>query len=136
MNKEETGSLIVRVILGIIFFMHGLDKFQGGLGNTAGFFDSVGVPGFLAYVVAFIELIGGIVLILGIGTKVIGTLFAIIMVGAILTAKRSAGFLGGYELDLALLGMSIYTALAGNKGFALGETLFTSDRDKTLEKAS
>ena len=110
MNMNEIGKVILRVVLGLTFFIHGLDKFQGGIANTAGYFDSLGIPGFLAYVVAAIELIGGIALILGIGTRIISILLALIMLGAIFTAKLSLGFLvngqmAGYELDLALLAM-------------------------------
>ncbi|SFE99221.1 DoxX family protein [Alteribacillus iranensis] len=122
MSKQDTGTFILRVVLGIIFFIHGLDKFQAGIGNTVGFFDSIGIPGFLAYIVAVIELVGGLAMILGIGTKIVGSLFAIIMVGAIFTAKLSAGFLGGYELDLALLAMSLYVVLSNNTALSLGKT--------------
>ncbi|WP_028782367.1 DoxX family protein [Thalassobacillus devorans] len=129
MNKHEAGASILRVILGVIFFVHGLDKFQAGIGNTVGFFDSIGVPGFLAYVVATIELVGGIALILGLGTKIAASLFAVIMLGAIFTVKLSAGFLGGYELDLALLAMSIYVALSDNTALSLEQAMFSTNQN-------
>ena len=47
MTKNEVGSVILRIVLGITFFIHGLDKFQAGIGNIAGYFDSLGIPGFL-----------------------------------------------------------------------------------------
>ncbi len=128
MNMNEIGKVILRVVLGLTFFIHGLDKFQGGIANTAGYFDSLGIPGFLAYVVAAIELIGGIALILGIGTRIISILLALIMLGAIFTAKLSLGFLGngqmaGYELDLALLAMSVYFILADKTILSLDSKL-------------
>ena len=131
MNKNELGHFILRVILGFIFFIHGLSKFQGGISNTAGFFDSIGIPGFMAYVVAVIELAGGIAVILGIGTKMVSVLFAFIMLGAIFTAKLSAGLLGngqmaGYELDLLLLAASIYFVLAKESPLSLGSKLIQS----------
>ncbi|WP_087974693.1 DoxX family protein [Oceanobacillus rekensis] len=134
MNKQEIGKVILRVILGLTFFIHGLSKFQGGISNTVGYFDSLGIPGFLAYAVAFIELVGGIAVILGIGTRVIALLFAVIMAGAIITAKIPAGFLGngqmaGYELDLVLLAMSIFFILADKSALALDNKLFTSDKN-------
>ena len=117
MNKNDIAKVILRVILGFTFFIHGLVKFQGGIANTAGYFDSLGIPGFMAYVVATIEFLGGLAMILGIGTKIVGILFSIIMIGAIFTAKLSLGFLGngqmaGYELDLILLAASLYFVLA------------------------
>ncbi|MFD1708194.1 DoxX family protein [Siminovitchia sediminis] len=131
MNTQEIGKIVLRIILGLTFFIHGLAKFQDGISNTVGFFDSIGIPGFLAYAVAAIELVGGIALILGLGTRVIAILFAVILAGAILTAKLPAGFLGngqmaGYELDLALLAMSIYFILADKSFLSLDRKLFNS----------
>ncbi|MFC0273488.1 DoxX family protein [Metabacillus herbersteinensis] len=133
MNKNEVGIVVLRVVLGLIFFVHGLTKFQGGINNTVGFFDSIGIPGFMAYVVALIELIGGIALILGIGTRIVSVLFAVIMLGAIATVKFPVGLLGngqmaGYELDLALLAMSIYLVFANKSAFSLDNKLFHSNK--------
>ncbi|WP_047984788.1 DoxX family protein [Ornithinibacillus californiensis] len=129
MKNKEIGKVILRVVLGITFFIHGLSKFQGGISNTVGYFDSLGIPGFLAYAVAGIELIGGIALVLGIGTRIIGLLFGVIMLGAIFTAKLSLGFLGdgqmaGYELELALFAMSVYFIFAEKSVFSLEHKLF------------
>ncbi|MBP2079846.1 DoxX family protein [Oceanobacillus polygoni] len=128
MTKNEVGSVILRIVLGITFFIHGLDKFQAGIGNIAGYFDSLGIPGFLAYIVALIELVGGIALILGIGTKIISALIAIIMLGAIFTAKLSLGFLDGYELDTALLAISIYLILADRTPFSLDHQIAAKNK--------
>ncbi|WP_163528040.1 DoxX family protein [Halobacillus ihumii] len=122
--RGEIGAIILRLFLGLTFFIHGLSKFQGGIGNTAGFFESLGIPGFAAYVVAAIELIGGLAVIVGIGTKVISILFALIMAGAIVQAKFAAGFLGGYELDLALLVISVFIALSNRNIWALDNVIF------------
>ncbi|WP_249597325.1 DoxX family protein [Peribacillus frigoritolerans] len=129
MNKNDAAHLFLRVILGFTFFIHGVSKFQGGIGNTAGFFDSLGIPGFMAYIVAGIELIGGLAVILGLGTRIVSVLFAVIMVGAIFTAKLPAGFLGngqaaGYELDLALLAMSVYLACANRTVLSMDNVIF------------
>ncbi|BAB07023.1 DoxX family protein [Halalkalibacterium halodurans] len=128
LTKEEIGILLLRLFLGVTFFIHGLVKFQDGIGQTVGFFDSIGIPGFLAYVVAIVELVGGLAVLLGVGTKYVSILFAIIMVGAIATVKWPAGFLGGYELDVALLAISVYFALAKTAPLALDNILFTSKK--------
>jgi putative oxidoreductase len=119
MKKFEIGGLLIRLTLGIIFFAHGLAKFQGGIENIAGWFSSIGLPGSFAYVVAIIELIGGILLILGFGTRIVSVLIALLMIGAIFKGKLAAGLLGnaqgaGYELDLALLAMALYLVISGN----------------------
>lgn len=85
---------------------HGVAKFQGGIGNIAGWFQSIGIPGSMAYVVATIELVGGIALILGLGTRIVSAILAIILLIATFKVKLAVGFLGngqmaGYELDLA-----------------------------------
>jgi putative oxidoreductase len=128
-NKYEWSTLLLRVVLGITFFVHGLVKFQGGIENTVGWFDSIGIPGFMAYVVALIELVGGIALIIGFGTKVVSALLAIIMLGATLKVKLAVGFLGngqmaGYELDLALLVMAVFLAVNGSKMLSLDQVVF------------
>ncbi|KKB73611.1 MULTISPECIES: DoxX family protein [Bacillus] len=139
MNKKyEIGALILRLITGFTFFLHGLSKFQGGIENTVGFFSSVGIPGFLAYIVAIIELAGGALMILGLGTRIIGVLFAVVMLGAIFTVKLSAGFMGtdggaGYEFDVALLAMSVSLALSGSSMLSF-DSLFRAKRQEDLSE--
>ena len=138
--KNEIGALILRVVLGITFFIHGFVKFQGGIENQVGWFSSIGLPGFLAYVVALIELVGGFALIIGFGTKIISALLAILMIGATVKVKLALGFLGngqmaGYELDLALLAMAIYLAINGSKLLSLNQ-LITQKDSKDLTKVA
>ena len=109
MSEKNIGLLIARILLGVIFFLHGLAKFQGGISGTAEFFGSIGLPGALAYIVAIIELVGGILIILGLFTTVISLLFIVVMLGAIGTVKLEAGFLDGFELELTLISLSIAT---------------------------
>ncbi|MCR2822301.1 DoxX family protein [Lederbergia panacisoli] len=123
LNKTEIGTLLLRIMLGLVFLANGAAKFQGGIGNTVGWFDSIGIPGFLAYIVAIIELVGGIAIILGLGTRLVSLLFGAIMIGAIFTVKLPDGFLNGYALDLVLLVMSIYMVLNGSKLYSLGQLL-------------
>jgi putative oxidoreductase len=128
-NKFEVSTLILRVVLGLTFFVHGLVKFQGGIENTVGWFASIGLPGALAYAVAILELVGGIALIIGLGSRVISGLMALLMLGATLKVKLAGGFLGagqgaGYELDIALMAMAVVIAMNGSKLFALDQVVF------------
>jgi putative oxidoreductase len=129
MSKSvEAGLLIVRMVLGITFLVHGVLKFQDGISNIAGWFESIDLPGFAAYGIASIELVGGIAMILGLGTRIVAGLFAFIMIGAIIKVKLDVGFAGngqmaGYELDLTLLAISILLGLSGSRLLAL-ERLF------------
>ncbi|NEW04090.1 DoxX family protein [Bacillus megaterium] len=125
MNKNvEIGSLIIRLVLGFTFLVHGFQKWQGGIENTVGFFDSLGIPGFMAYIVATIELVGGILIILGLATRVVSALFVAVMLGAIFTAKLKSGFVGGFEFDIALIAMSAHLFLAGSQFLALDAVVF------------
>lgn len=138
-NKFQTGALILRLVVGLVFFIHGLDKYQNGLGNIAGWFESVGLPGFLAYIVGTIELFGGILLILGFGTRLISWLLALIMAGAIVKVKLAAGFMGngqmaGYEYDLVLLAVTIFLGLAGGGPFALANLFGKGQKDAAVVK--
>lgn len=135
-KKYEWSTLILRVVLGITFFVHGLDKFQGGIVNIVGWFESIGLPGFLAYSVALLEVIGGIALVVGLGTRIVSALYALLMVGAILKVKLAVGFLGdgqmaGYELDLAFLAMSVLVAVNGSKIYALDQVIIKVQEHKS-----
>ena len=139
-SKNEVGALILRLVLGITFFVHGFVKFSGGIENQVSWFSSIGLPGFLAYVVAIIELVGGFALIIGLGTKVISALLAIIMIGATLKVKLSLGFLGngqmaGYELDVALFAMAAYLAINGSKLLSLNQ-LISKENSKDVTKVA
>lgn len=117
MTKTAIVSVIMRVVMGIIFVYHGVAKFQMGLGNVEAWFGSLGIPGFLAYGVAVLELVGGIMFIVGLFTRYVSAVFVVMLVGAIFTAKLSAGLLGngqmaGYELDLGFILISLYLAVA------------------------
>lgn len=119
-NSKEIGSTLLRIVLGITFFVHGLSKFQGGINNVAGWFHTLGIPSFMAYLVAALELVGGIALILGLGTRVISALLVFNMAGAILFVKLPAGFSGngkmaGYELELLLMIVALNLALSGSR---------------------
>lgn len=139
MKRIEASTLILRLVLGVTFFIHGLVKFQGGIENIVGWFDSIGLPGFLAYAVALLELVGGIALIVGLGSRIVSALFVLLMLGATFSAKLAGGFLGngqgaGYELDLALAAMALVIAITGSKMFALDSLFFKKDKNESNVK--
>lgn len=109
MNLKVLGLFLLRVVLGAVFIAHGWAKISG-MEGTVGFFASLGLPAFMAYVVAWVEFLGGIAVILGVFTRIAAYLLAITMVVAIFLVKIKAGFLGGYELDLILLASALVVA--------------------------
>jgi putative oxidoreductase len=104
----------IRIIAGIAFILHGLPKFQDLLG-TQGFFASVGIPGEMALLIGLLEVVGGILLIVGFITRVTAILFTIEMICTILIVKAGNGFMGqgGFEVDLLLMSIAISLALSG-----------------------
>ncbi len=98
------GPVILRVVLGALFVLHGIDKFSTGLANVEGFFASNGVPlpGLTTPLVAVVEIVLGLALILGLATRVAALGLAVVVAGAILWVKNDA-ILGSAELDLAYL---------------------------------
>ncbi|MEH7253911.1 MULTISPECIES: DoxX family protein [Bacillaceae] len=136
MKKIEVSTLILRLVLGVTFFVHGLVKFQGGIENIVGWFDSIGLPGVLAYGVASLEMVGGIALVVGLGSRIVSALFVLLMLGATVSAKLAGGFLGngqgaGWELDLALLVMALFIAINDSKMFALDKVFFKGQNNQT-----
>jgi putative oxidoreductase len=135
MKKIEVSTLILRMVLGVTFFVHGLVKFQGGIENTVGWFDSIGLPGVLAYGVAVLEMVGGLALIIGLGSRIVSGLFVVLMLGATVKVKLAVGFLGngqgaGWELDLALLAMALFIAINDSKMFALDRVIFKGQNNQ------
>nr|WP_232278033.1 DoxX family protein [Paenibacillus sp. 481] len=124
MNPTSYGIALVRIVLGLTFLLHGLDKFTNGIEGTAGFFSSIGIPGFMAYFVATVELVGGALVMVGLFSRLISAMFVVIMLVAIFTVKIGAGFVGGYELDLALLVMSVLIAVDSRSALSLDAVLF------------
>src|SRR3989304_7329241 len=90
------GPLILRVALGIIFLVHGRFKLQPtarqGVVQVAGWLKQIGVPLPLlaAWGVVLLETVGALLLILGLGTRILGILFAAEMLVVIVVVKRGA----------------------------------------------
>lgn len=85
---EWSGPLLVRTAIGLVFLATGWGKLHN-LDAVTGFFESLGIPGarFNAVFVSSIEFVGGILLILGLGTRIVSALLIGVMAVAIWTAK-------------------------------------------------
>jgi putative oxidoreductase len=116
------GMVPLRVVIGLVFLMHGSQKLLS-LTSTAAFFDSIGIPiaQVAAALVTALEILGGVALILGWFTRVVAALLAIDMAVAILTARMDGGFFApsGFEFELTLLGACLTLAVMGAGGFSL-----------------
>ncbi len=120
------GMLPLRIVVAAVFLMHGGQKlFVWGLSGTAGGMTQMGIPlpGLAAVVVTFVELLGGLAILTGFFTRWAGVLLAIDMAVAILKVRLSAGFLGGYELELTLFGAALTLAAVGAGGVSVDRLL-------------
>lgn len=119
------GLLVLRVVVGAIFAAHGAQKiFEFTLPGTIGSFAGMGVPlpEIAGPVVAFVELIGGILLILGLLTRPVAILLAIDMIVALIAVHLPAGLWvgdGGYEFVAVLGAAALALALTGAGRFSL-----------------
>lgn len=116
--------LIVRIIIGGLFVLHGWDKFDTGLTNVEGFFADNGVPAaaLTAPLVAVAEIVLGLTLIAGLATRLSAAGLAVIMIGAIIFVKNGS-ILGGAELDLAYLAGLISLLFTGPGPLSVDEVM-------------
>lgn len=113
------GIAILRVVVGIVFLVHGGQKlFVWGFGGVAGFMAKVGIPApiLAAVLVTLVEFVGGLALVLGLFTRWAAIPLAINMVVAILVVHWPAGFFlpNGYEFALTLLAANAALVLLGS----------------------
>ncbi len=109
----QYGPFPIRIIAGIAFILHGLPKLSNLPGTEDFFANMVGLPPTLALPVGLLEVIGGIALLVGFLTRIASILFIIEMIGSTIIAKLPKGFVGGYELDLLFIAISISLILTG-----------------------
>jgi len=97
--------LLLRVALGIIFISHGYPKLFSQLQHTTEAFAHLGFPAYFAYISGVLELFGGILLIVGLFTRITGLLLAgemavaLVKVHGILTNPMAVH---NYEFPLAM----------------------------------
>ena len=121
-NIFNYAPLPLRIIAGIGFMMHGLPKLLD-IPGTQNSFTNMGLPPELAIIIGLLEFIGGLVILLGILTRIAAGLLAIDMIGAILLVKSSKGFIGGYELDLLYLAIMISLMITGPGSFSIEKNI-------------
>ncbi|MEG8033825.1 DoxX family protein [Sphingomonas sp. LR61] len=132
-TSTSIGLTALRIVLGVVFIAHGAQKFAQGIPNVAQGFSGMGVPlaDVAAPLVAGLELVGGVLLVLGVATRVVGVLLAVDMVVAGLLAHASSGFYsqdGGFEYVLVLAVGSLVVALTGPGRFSLDAVSLASSR--------
>ena len=118
-------ALLLRLTLGTMFVAHALLKvFVFTLPGTVQFFESLGLPAALAYITVAAELVGGVLLILGIGSRWVAVALIPFLLGAA-WVHLGNGWLfsapkGGWEYPVFLTIATAVQALLGDGAFALG----------------
>lgn len=133
-STAALGLTVLRVVLGATFFLHGWQKVtEWTLAGTQASFAQMGIPaaGIAAPATAVLELVGGMLLLLGLGTRVVAALLALAMLGALVLVHLPAGFFaadGGVELVLLLAAASAFFALAGAGRWSLDHVIAAKRR--------
>lgn len=134
-RASALATTLLRISLGVMFLAHGLvlKLFTFGLPGSAAFFESVGLPGELAYVVFGAETLGGILLILGLQTRRVALALSPILLGSLIVHGGNgwvfSGPNGGWEYPVYLFVLCVAQALLGDGAYALGPALTKSKRD-------
>lgn len=118
------GALLLRASLGTLLLAHGLllKVFTFTVPGTVGFFESIGYPGYFAYLVILGEIGGGLALILGLWTRQIAVLLLPILIGATLQHAGNGWLFsstnGGWEFPAFWTVMLVVQALLGDGAYA------------------
>ena len=124
-------ATLLRVSLGAMFIAHSLilKHFTFTLPGTAQFFESLGLPGPLAYLTFWAELAGGVLLVAGIGSRWVALALVPVLAGAtwvhlgngwVFSAQN-----GGWEYPVFLIAASLVQALLGDGRYAVSNLFHT-----------
>jgi putative oxidoreductase len=137
-TNDDTAALVLRLMLGIVFFPHGMQKLFGWFGGygfegTMGFFTAtIGIPAVFAFLAIMAEGLGSLGLIAGLGTRIAAFGIAVNMAVAVLMLHLPNGFFmnwygnqkgEGYEFHLLVVGMAVALMIAGGGRWSLDRAL-------------
>ena len=140
--RDDVGLLVLRLGLGAIMLVHGAQKVfgAGGMAATQTSFVQMGIPypQLSAILVTVLELAGGVAVLVGLLTPLVGVLYAAVMAGAIWFVHLRNGFFapnGGYELA-GLVGIVCLTLAIGSAGrLSLDRLIFGARRRRRAREA-
>ena len=119
------GILALRVTTSALFLFHGLVKlFVFTPAGTAGYFESIGLPGALGYLTMLVEIAGGLALILGIKVRIVSLALVPVLLGAAYFGHGGAGFNwsnpnGGWEYPVMWAVVQAALVALGDGAYAL-----------------
>ncbi len=125
---EDTGKLVLRLALGVLMLLHGMSKLVNGVDGIVGMVTGLGLPAAIAYGVYLGEVIGPLLVIVGLYTRAGALLIAGNMLFALLLAHRAELFTlaptGGWALELQAMFLfgAVAVLLLGAGRFSVGGT--------------
>ena len=147
-TDENTATVILRLVLGVVFFAHGSQKMLGwfggyGFSGTMAYFTGTAhIPAVLAFLAIAAEFFGGMGLMFGFLTRIAAFGISVNMLVAIATVHSAAGFFmnwtgtqkgEGFEYHLLVLAMTAFLMIRGGGAFSLDRAITRSRIASTAE---
>lgn len=125
-HLRSLGLLGMRIALGTAMIAHGFPKVSGGLHNLVPMVTAAGFPGWMAYIVAATEFIGGIMILVGLLTRFVAFAMLFEMIVVIAKIKWHNGFTGqnNYQLELMIAAVAFGLIFFGAGSISLDRPLF------------
>ncbi len=115
--ERSLGLLLLRVGVGLVFFMHGFSKLQD-MAMTTSFFAHMGLPAWVAVAITWLELVGGVALIFGLATRLFAFLLGVEMLAAIFITGIGRGW-PAHEMEALLVAVSFALVYMGSGRMSL-----------------
>jgi len=135
---RPAAPLVLRIVIGGLFIWHGIDKFDVGISMIDEMFTMWGVPapGLTAPLTAVVEIVAGIMLVVGLGTRVAAMALSVVMIGALIYVKQDLGIISGQpmpgaELDLARLAGLVAVIVLGPGRLSLDHQVGIEPRESS-----
>ena len=136
-TNDDYAALVMRLFLGIVFFVHGAQKVLGWFGGygasaTIQGFAKMGLPPVITVLVMTAEFGGGILLILGFLTRLAAIGIGCVMVAAIVLVHGKVGFFmnwagsqkgEGFEYHLLAIGLCLALLIKGGGALSVDRAL-------------
>lgn len=136
-TSDDVTLTILRLVLGVVFFAHGAQKMLGWFGGygfhgTLGFFEHLGMPAPVAFLIICTEFFGGLGLIVGLLTRIPALGIGVEMIGAVLMVHLPNGFFmnwagnqkgEGFEYHLLVIAIAAVLLIRGGGAFSADRAL-------------
>jgi len=136
-TSDDATLTILRMVLGVVFFAHGAQKMLGWFGGygfhgTMGFFEHLGMPAPVVFLIICTEFFGGLGLIVGLLTRIPALGIGVEMIGAVLMVHLPNGFFmnwtgnqkgEGFEYHLLVIAIAVTLLIRGGGAFSADRTL-------------